>query len=59
MTGVGLTDDPLAALPRLLDEAREMLAASDVRGDPAVEALLTNLQECAIAAHRLVLQRRL
>jgi hypothetical protein len=59
MTEAGAHDDPLAAVPPLLDRARELLAASDARGDPAVEALLTDLQDCAVAAHRLVLQRHL
>jgi hypothetical protein len=59
MTDAGAHSDPLAALPLLLESARELLAGSGARGDPAAEALLTHLQECVVAAHRLVLQRRL
>jgi len=59
MTDTGALQDPLAALPPLLESAREMLAASDARGDPAAEVLLTNLQECVVAAHHLILRRRL
>jgi hypothetical protein len=55
----GASGDPLAALPLLLERARALLAASDARGDPAAEALLTDLQECVVEAHRLVLRRRL
>jgi hypothetical protein len=59
MSDVDMPRDPLAAVPPLLEEARTILAASDTRGDAVAEALLADLEECVVAAHRLVLRRRI
>ena len=49
----------LATLPPLLERAREILVASGARGDADAEDLLANVEECVVAAHRLLLQRRM
>jgi hypothetical protein len=54
-----MPQDPLAALPPLLERAREILGASDARGDPEAEGLLADLEHSVIAARRLVLRRRI
>jgi hypothetical protein len=51
--------DPLAELPDLISQAHSILAASTGEDDPEVEALLADLESCVIAAHRLMLRRRM
>ena len=52
-----MPSDPLVTLPKLLEEARELLLASDARDGPEADALLADLEACVVAAHRLVLRR--
>ncbi len=52
-------NDRLAALPVLLSQARESLAASGALGDPEADALLASLEECVVAAYRLILRRQI
>jgi DNA-binding response OmpR family regulator len=59
VSDVSSPSDPLVLLPALLESAREILAGSDARGDPEIEAMLTNLEECVVGAHRLILRRRI
>jgi hypothetical protein len=58
-TNGGAPGGQLANLPPLLERAREILIASGPRGDADAEALLAALEECVVAAHRLLLQRRM
>jgi hypothetical protein len=58
-TAGGAPGGQLASVPPLLERAREILIASGARGDADAEALLANLEECVVAAHRLLLRRRI
>ena len=55
----GAPGGQLPKVPPLLERAREILVASGARGDADAEALLADLEECVVAAHRLLLRRRL
>ena len=59
MTDDQTPNDRLAALPVLLSQARESLAASSALGDPEADALLASLEECVVAAYRLLLHRQI
>ena len=59
VTDGGAPGGQLANLPPLLEQAREILVASDPRGDADAETLLAGLEECVVAAHRLLLRRRM
>jgi hypothetical protein len=49
----------LAALPALLSSARELLVQTFKPGDAEVDSLKAQIEECAVAAHRLVLRERM
>lgn len=55
----GAPGGQLADVPPLLERAREILVASGAGGDADAEVLLAALEECVVAAHRLLLRRRM
>jgi hypothetical protein len=59
MTDAGAPSEAIAAVPQLIERARQILAASEAHGDPETEALLADLAEAVVAASRLVLRRRI